>query len=718
MLKQAKRIISISVILTMFFSCAAFADVSWSDSDLKQAENLLASGMKISAAADTTTFAGTAYASAYKATNNYTQIRTDPVGNLWDIVTNGEKITVEFDYYTETEGTNLRCELRNIASGEYTKAAQNPYWSGFSYNTSDKVTAKTWNHFKATLDAGALIKDYKDSGKSLNTTINPYFLIALEKGGSNQTYWTANFSIRGESLIIPLEKPGVTWNTARFPLDSDTTNHNGVGGTVHKLTLNDFTYTTFQALSTTNYSFVEGKYRLSFWYKEDSANTKKMTRAWRLKTGANANGDLKNTAGNTYVCLYTGNGTDVDNNTTWTYVTTDFEVNSTTNQTLLSGTPVALSWQSIGASNSSYTSDVSSCGIYISDFEIVKYPDQNSQVLSDSSLEISTKKGLNAEISLGGYIDMSVEPTFKIGETEYDVSYDASSSVADKYATAKLVANTAGLRTGGYNGTLIVTDLWGRTHDISVYLDVYDKQSKIIKFKTGSWSNENLLTVTSATVTSASASGAYTRWDESNDSNKLSRRITDLYNEGKSLYKLSFDVSGVNGSEYSTYARVQFRTAGGSEFYVDIPASELNDGQPHHYDLIIDMGRISTAKINGFWNIFWRYYGEGTVNYSNISFKYMTENSEGDEVYATLKVTNKDSEAYAFGGSFIVAEYKSGALNDVSISEFDLKGTDALAENKSRTISIPVDYDANCTYKAFWWSSLDELIPKVDSVSK
>lgn len=725
MLKTAKKLTALLVVLTLCFPVISLADVSWSASDLQTAEDVLASGIKIGGAtADTTTFAGTNYANAYKqSVDSNTQVRANPTNYINTLVANNEKITIEFDYRTDVENTYLRCELRNVTTSEKSMAAQNPYWTGFQYDTNNKVTKNTWHQFKATVDSKALKESYESSKV---TATDCYFLIQLTTGAGN--YWTANFKIRGEDSVLPLKTPGITWNDAkRFVLDSTAENHAGVTGGVHKLTLtgDDLKNTTYQALSTKDYSFAEGKYRLSFWYKEDSSNTKKMTRSWRLKTGTSANADLTDTNSETYVCYYGGDGTTESPATEWTYVTTDFVVDETTNATLLTGTPVALSWQSIGASNSTYISSVTSCGIYISDFEVVKYPDENSKVLSDDSLEVDQTHGSDAEISIGGYIDTSVTPTFKIGETEYTVTL-SSSSVSDKYVTAKYTADTDALRQGGYDGTFTVTDIWGKAHAIPVELVVSGDQTKIIKFRKGTWS-DNILSETSASVTSTS-DNKFTRWEENTaTTDKFTSKIKDLYGQGKSLFKLSFDVSGVSGSTYDKTAEVQLRSASGTQFTVSIPKEELNDGQPHHYDLIADFGTIDDSLINGNWSIFWRYWGEGTVNYSNISLKYMNETSSGSEVYATLKVKNNVEKTFDFTGSFIVGGYESDVLKTVKITniiKYVNEGTNkgvgigSLAQGKERVISIPIDYNENYTYKAFYFSSLDNLTPEMPSVSK
>lgn len=724
MLKTAKKLTALLVVLTLCFPVISLADVSWSASDLQTAEDVLASGIKIgNATADTTTFAGTDYANAYKqSVGSNTQVRANPTNYINTLVANNEKITIEFDYRTDVENTYLRCELRNVATSEKSMAAQNPYWTGFQYDTDNKVTKDTWHHFKATVDSKALKESYESSKV---TAKDCYFLIQLTTGAGN--YWTANFKIRGEDSVLPLKTPGISWYTTRFPLDSEATNYAGVAGDVHKLTLSDFQYTTFQALSTKDYTFVEGKYRLSFWYKEESSNTKKMTRSWRLMTGSSSNADLTNTDGNPYVCLYNGDGTTESAATEWTYVTTDFVVDETTNATLLTGTPVVIKWQSIGATNVTYTSNVTSCGIYISDFEVVKYPDENSKVLSDDSLEVDQTHGSDAEISIGGYIDTSVTPTFKIGETEYTVTLSSSSVPDKKYVTAKYTADTDALRQGGYDGTFTVTDIWGKAHAIPVELVVSGDQTKIIKFRKGTWSDSILNTATE-TVYSSVSGGTYIRWEDNGKSDsQFTSRIQNLYAEGKSLFKLSFDVSGVSGSTYDKTAEVQLRSGSGTQFTVSIPKEELNDGQPHHYDLIADFGTIDDSLINGNWSIFWRYWGEGTVNYSNISLKYMNETSSGSEVYATLKVKNNVEDAFDFTGSFIVGGYESDVLKTKKITniiKYVDEGTNrgvgigSLAKDKARVISIPIDYNENYTYKAFYFSSLDNLTPEMPSVSK
>lgn len=68
-----------------------------------------------------------------------------------------------------------------------------------------------------------------------------------------------------EDLVLPLQNPNITYFWSK---DTQTSNHSSGTGDVYKQTINvSKAKASSKAASITDYTFTEGNYRLSMWFK-------------------------------------------------------------------------------------------------------------------------------------------------------------------------------------------------------------------------------------------------------------------------------------------------------------------------------------------------------------------------------------------------------------------------------------------------------------------
>lgn len=337
---------------------------------------------------DTDTFKNEEHKNVLAITGTYCKLQ-DSDNKLSNLIEDGEKITISFDFYPTVADKSLRLELRGIASGELTKQKQDTYWSGFSYGQIYNVGS--WNHIEATIDVPSL-KTYYTEQDALKSEFDiAYFYFDC---GSSDVY-IDNIVIKkegSENVIIPLQTPKVTYNSDFTKIDdmisADGENITNVyKGVVDVSSQNK----TSEILSSSDYTFNEGTYTLSFWFMEDEDNADTMTRMWRPYTESGE--EIKPQAGQGYNganYLYYSKTADLNTLGHWIYLEMSFDVTKENNyKSLLENGNVTLKWNCVD-NNGGYPKNLPenitdySHYIYIGDFRIYKVPTNNETEFEES----------------------------------------------------------------------------------------------------------------------------------------------------------------------------------------------------------------------------------------------------------------------------------------------------------------------------------------------
>lgn len=381
--------IRLMLVFVLCFSYTVSADYTWSAADIISPEGLISDkGFESSSGkifsngnVDTVTFKDTK-GNTVCAEDKMLQIRPDDSKkNIFkNAVSKEQDINIEFDYYTQETGVVLRCEIRNIATTEITRASQNIAWTGYQYDSSNTITASQWNHFEATVNSKKLIEYYTQNGWTLNDYSNCYILVSVENPDtkSSKTIWIDNVDVyTGDTIVVPLQKPTLTINEVYLSKDNTVLNQNGESGTVYRGVFNDVKSAgqTFKAFTLDNFAFNSGTYSLSFWFKEDAENKTTMTRMWR-PCASSENKNLITEYGSNDYFYYVDAASKAAKLGEWKYVSMDFYVDDSNNKELLSGQPITVFWQvRSGEPNFLYSSDLQGdYTVYLSDIKLVKYP--------------------------------------------------------------------------------------------------------------------------------------------------------------------------------------------------------------------------------------------------------------------------------------------------------------------------------------------------------
>lgn len=392
-----KRVLNLTIRLIMVFvllvSYTVSADYTWSSGDIVSSDGLISdkgfdsSSGKIftNGSVDTETFKDTAYGNTVCAVNNMLQIRPDDSKKsaFKNAISKEQDISVEFDYRTSESNMVLRCEIRNLATAEITRASQNDAWDGYEYSTSNVITKDTWYHFKAKVNSKELIEYYTSSSATLTDYSNCYILVSVEDptAKSSKTIWIDNVDIHtGDTVIVPLQDPTIKMNTDYFSKDTSVADQNGESGDVYKGVFNvKSAGNTFKAFTLDDFVFNNGTYNLSFWFKEDAQNKTTMTRMWRpCASSENKNlmeRDENHSVYNKYF-YYVDDVSKAVPLDEWKYVSMDFSVDGSKNNALLSGSVLTVFWQARSGEKDFIHSDSlnGDYTIYLSDIKLVKYP--------------------------------------------------------------------------------------------------------------------------------------------------------------------------------------------------------------------------------------------------------------------------------------------------------------------------------------------------------
>lgn len=266
------------------------------------------------------------------------------------------------------------------------------------------------------------------------------------------------FPLQYEDLVLPLQNPNITYFWSK---DTQTSNHSSGTGDVYKQTINvSKAKASSKAASITDYTFTEGNYRLSMWFKEDESNPAPFTRSWRPEIPDAGYSLLMNNNGS-YFYLVTAYANSVKKGE-WTQVFMDFTVDESNINALNSG-GFNIKWLGRGSDGYDFDYNANLNGnytVYLSDISLTRYPDKSTETVVMPSTELSVSEGSNVVVSVTGFPD-TLKPAQLTIEKNNFFSLADNVQKQGNYYTADYTFNTTHMLNGVYSAEIVFVDLWG-----------------------------------------------------------------------------------------------------------------------------------------------------------------------------------------------------------------------------------------------------------------
>lgn len=709
---KIKKVISVVLSVLMILLAvtpSALAAVTWSESDVVPAANIMSDGGFDNAALNSTALSnGTVvegdatHGKVVKAVSTFLRA-SDSNGELTSLTNAGKKVKVEFDYCGDSTSKNIRCEMRGIkGSGElvYTNQMKEPYWTG---TRNERITSG-WKHFSAVLDTAALMAYYTSTSVS-----NVYIYISSYDGNANAgTLYIDNISIVGEDVVIPLQQPSYKYGSG-WNVDADAEDNNGVKGNVIKKTIAvKGAGQTDLVSEIKGYKFNEGTYRLSVWFKEDSTNKVKITRMIRPYVGSD---DLMSSTGERFYFKR------VDELGKWENAVMDFTVNSAAADNFTEK-GIVIKWQGLsGDTGYNATNTPGDYTMYFANIELVKYPDAATETVLATKSDVISSIGSNIAVEAEGYIDVSSEAVLTIDGKNY-TSAAGVTSTENKYVKANYSFGANMLPDGTYPAVLAAKDIWGRNKSVNINVSVKGPQSYKTELYPAKWSG-NILNFTEPVAVAGSDKAVF--FKDGDTDTKFTKKIKDLIVEGKTVFEFSFTAQGTGDFSSNEETYVQFRTINHIEFQIHIPKNHMKDGNIHKYTQVIDLSEVDKNKYDSEWMVTFRNNANaGTITYSDISLKYLEKDeAASDFIAAKVGISNNEESVCNFEGTLILAEYSGDEMTDIKFKNVNLTATGGIAKGETRYINLYAqNYDSSKKYKMFLWDSLTGLVPFTNSLEK
>ena len=715
---KIKKVISVVLSVLMILLAvtpSALAAVTWSESDVVPAANIMSDGGFDNAALGSTALGNgmvvttpvggdTTHGNVVKADSTFLRA-SDSNGELTSLTNAGKKVKVEFDYCGDSTSKNIRCEMRGIkGSGElvYTNQMKEPYWTG---TRNEKITSD-WKHFSAVLDTAALMKYY---GK---TSASGVYIYISSYDGYNNTgaLYIDNISIIGEDVVIPLQQPSYKYGSG-WDVDADAEDNNGVKGNVYKKTITVKNIGQEDLVSEIkDYKFNEGTYRFSVWFKEDLHNKLKITRMIRPYVGSDT---LKSSTGNWFY------NKRVDELGKWENAVMDFTVNSS-NADKFNKNGIVIKWQGLSGDTGYNAETNGEYTMYFANIELVKYPDAATETVLATKSDVISSIGSNIAVEAEGYIDVSSEAVLTIDGRNYTSAAEVTST-ENKYVKANYSFGANMLPDGTYPAVLAAKDIWGRNKSVNINVSVKGPQSYKTELYPAKWSGNILNFTEPVAVAGDSSSNKAAHFTDDETDTKFTKKIKDLIAEGKTVFEFSFTAQGNGDFSSSSETYVQFRTVMATEFQIHIPKNDMKDGEKHKYTQVIDLSEVDKDKYDSSWRVTFRNNANaGTITYSDISLKYLEKDeAASDFIAAKVGISNNEESVCNFAGTLILAEYSGDEMTDIKFKNVNLTATGGIEKGETRYINLYAqNYDSSKKYKMFLWDSLTGLVPFTNSLEK
>lgn len=708
MLKMKKRIFAgfISAVMLASAVNAFAAQISWDESDYTDVTTVYANNFDSAASSD---FGGTLDTATFAGDENHKNVVFSESnmggrpGTLVDCIKARNKIKFKFDYYS-AEGDTLRVELRSIASkGNNEIFADNAaYWTG---DATKKIIEKSkWNTFEGTFDVDGYLKSIEGEGVSVLTG-SPYLFIKATNG---KLLYIDNVEITIAPELLPFMSPSVTYDSGLTKVD-DVDGHTDV----YKKTVTsagEFNYLSGSALR----YFKDGEtYECSFSFKQESTDNTLKTHLLRFRDVNSSVVNTWNNGGNWWI----NNG----NAGEWITVTNRITLNSADakEKPLLDDGKFLFTLSTSGlAANTEYT-------YYIADFKFRRVPEVSANSVTsayDESQNVSL--GSSLSVAVDGYFNSSKAPRLSINGAAETGKWENVTTDDRKSTGTAVFENVTTTNYPGkqYNAALTLTNIWGSEETGNVTVNFVKAQSQTVEILSGDW--ETLYTTNDVTGLKST-----TEW--------LSDKVqfTDVMNSGKALIRFSFTVKGVKDADYAALdgKAVSIRMGSVVDAFVNLSKVDLADGEEHTYSVIADMGAFDRYVKDGSdivdrttykYSVLLRGDSANPLNYSNIKVEYFNPDS-ANKTYnvARVKVTNNSADRFAPEGVIVFAEYaNANQLTKVNFKKVkyidDGELLNALGKDESKYVyCVFTDSDnlaaadAGRSYRAFWWESLDTMIP-------
>ena len=646
-------------------------------------------------------------------------------GKLSDLLEEGTKLTIQFDYYA-TANDNLRVEMRNVATKNGTEAAetqsgQAKYWDA----TQDLpymsvVNDGKWHTFKGTIDTKKYLDEFIKIKNDTFTYNKANFMIRL--AGGNQIY-TDNFSLKAEPAIKGLMSgPAYTYYWTKA--DSEGSFNNVYKAEVNVSKSSD-EFKVYDGQAPAGFFEDGGTYEASFWYKEDSANPYPMMRMWRFKNSIYGQPVWDNG-----LYLYLTWEPEKEDFGNWIKITNTItlDADDSHDATLINDGKFQLWWNT---RDKNWTDDmIGKYTVYFADFELKRtdaVSDKSTTVAFDEDVFVTSGESL--EIEVEGYFDVSKAPVLNIDGASVTGSWSEASVVNGKLIKAVAafddVTSEVYSKVTPYNATLCIEDIWSRKEINPVNITFTNGAVQKVEVLTGSW--DLFASYPNEVDNTLNGGWAY----------KIN--FADCYSSGKTLVRVSFDAKGDGTTAYVSDAKQSMRVGNGIYLDIYVPAADLNDGQYHSYSAITDLGgldRYDEYNVDRVTNDHILYFrkSEGNVNFKNVKFEIFNPDSDvKEDVVSRLKITNTADARFSPEGVLIFGEFDGSQLTEAGyrkISYTDVKKDEnttyynGLGKDETKYVyctgydcgkngTKTKKYDNSKIYRAFYWDAFDTMLPQV-----